>query len=203
MKNDQAWGFLSPFSPGKWISIALLALSVSACGFHLKGMGSNSKPTFKSIYFAQTAGVRADILQTLKQLLKASDVILAQSAQAAALSLSLSATGYEVSRTSLSGQGDTTSELLKMSQSFTVNRVMTETLLLSATVTSFRDRRIDIGAALASSRELKDIQQQMAFDLANQVIDRINRAYQSKQPALEKSESIKASEPSTRTDEQP
>jgi len=119
------------------------------------------------------------------------------------LSLSLSATGYEVSRTSLSGQGDTTSELLKMSQSFTVNRVMTETLLLSATVTSFRDRRIDIGAALASSRELKDIQQQMAFDLANQVIDRINRAYQSKQPALEKSESIKASEPSTRTDEQP
>lgn len=180
LKNHQAWLFcqqkraLTPL-------ILLFCLNLAGCGFHLKGMGPNAKPSFQSVYLAQTAGVRADVMQTFMRLLKASDVKVMSSLENAELSLSLSATGYDVSRTSISGQGDTTSELLKMQQSFTVNQVSTETRLLSATVNSYRDRRIDVGAALASSRELQDIQQQMAFDIANQVIDRINRAYQAKQ----------------------
>lgn len=177
MKNNQAWAFLST----KWLMLSVLLLALTACGFHLKGMGPNAKASFQSIYLSQTAGVRADVLRTLTQLLKASDVQIVEISKDAELILALEPTGYQVSRTSISGQGDTTSELLKMSQTFGVelqNAQAERTPLLTATVSSYRDRRIQTAAALASNRELQDIQLQMAFDVANQVIDRINRAYQ-------------------------
>ncbi|PLA75079.1 hypothetical protein CYQ88_02285 [Hydrogenovibrio sp. SC-1] len=178
-KNNQAWAFLM----AKSLLLSVLVASLMACGFHLKGMGPNAKASFQSVYLAKTTGVRADALKTFMQLLKASDVKVVDSVASAELSVSLDATVYEVSRTSMSGQGDTTSELLKMSQTVSVQRVATETLLMTATVNSYRDRRIETAAALGSSRELQDIQQQMAFDVANQLIDRINRAYQLKQPS--------------------
>lgn len=180
-KSSQAWSVLMT----KWLLLSVVVVSVSACGFHLKGMGPNAKASFQSIYLAQTTGVRADVLKIFKDLLKASDVQLLNSEQAAELSVSLSPTIYEVSRTSMSGQGDTTSELLKMSQTVSVQQVESGSLLMTATVNSYRDRRIETAAALGSSRELQDIQQQMAFDIANQLIDRINRAYQLKQPAVQ------------------
>jgi len=176
MKNAQAWSFFK----AQWLWVCVLAFTLSACGFHLKGMGQNSVATFQSIYFSQTTGVRGDVMQVLKQLLKASDVKMVGDAESAELVLALEPTIYQVSRTSISGQGDTTAELLKMSQAFRVHLPDSKVPLLTATANSYRDRRLDTGAALASSRELQDIQQQMAFDVANQIIDRINRAYQQK-----------------------
>ncbi len=190
-KNNQAWAFLV----AKWLFLPMLVASVTACGFHLKGMGPNAKASFQSVYLAQTTGVRAEVLKTFKQLLKASDVKVVDSVSSAELSVSLNPTVYEVSRTSMSGQGDTTSELLKMSQTVSVKRVATESLLMTATVNSYRDRRIETAAALGSSRELQDIQQQMAFDIANQLIDRINRAYQLKQPSKPAQDMVQGEQP--------
>lgn len=153
-----------------------LVLTVSACGFHLKGVGKNAVATFKSIELTHTDGVRADVLRSLEQQLKASNVKIVNNMADAEIVLSFQPTGYVVSRTSISGKGDATSELIKMTQPIRVEEVATEKELLKTVVQVYRDRRIDNAAALASNRELRSIQQQMANDIAVQIIDRINRS---------------------------
>ncbi|MDG4811715.1 LPS assembly lipoprotein LptE [Hydrogenovibrio sp. 3SP14C1] len=153
-----------------------LVLTLTACGFHLKGVGKNAVATFKSIELVNTDGVRADVLRSLEQQLKASNVKIVNNMAEAEIVLSFQPTGYTVSRTSISGQGDASSELIKMMQPIRVEEVATEKELLKTVVQVYRDRRIDNAAALASNRELRSIQQQMANDIAVQIIDRINRS---------------------------
>jgi LPS-assembly lipoprotein len=169
-KNRQAWAFWH------WLVVIGLALSLTACGFHLKGTGPNAVAGFESIKFESTGGVRPDILRALKMQLTSTDVKVVDNAAQAEVILRFSPTQYTTSRTSISGQGDAASELIKMAQPIHVQEVATEKDILDTSVQAFRDRRIDNSAALASNRELMSIQQQMAADIASQIIDRINRA---------------------------
>lgn len=160
----------------RFVAILSMVFTLTACGFHLKGVGKNAVATFESIQLVNTDGVRADILRSLEQQLKASDVKVVNHMADAQIVLSFQPTNYTVSRTSISGQGDATSELIKMAQSIRVEDVATEKELVKTVVQVYRDRRIDNAAALASNRELRSIQQQMANDIAVQIIDRINRS---------------------------
>ncbi len=67
-KNRQVWPFWH------WLAVIGLALSLTACGFHLKGTGPNAVAGFESIKFESTGGVRPDILRALKMQLTSSDV---------------------------------------------------------------------------------------------------------------------------------
>lgn len=163
-KNTQAWLFLTIFS------FFLLA----GCGFHLKGVGT-APVSFKSVELVVDAGVWPDIVQALKQQLKGYGVKVVDSIAQAELQISLSATGYSASKVGISGTGDTTSELIKMSQPFKALQVQSDKVILQTKVTTLRDHTIELNQALASDRELQDIQRQMANDIALQIIDRISR----------------------------
>lgn len=170
LKKYQAWYFLGTFTA------FLMLLNLSACGFHLKGTGNLSSLNYQTVVLTETAGVRADLLQSLTQQLKASGIKVSDTLADSQLEIRFQPTVYQASRTSLTAQGDTGSELIKMSQAFSAIEVATEQTLVAATANSFRDRRIDTAAALAANQELKTLQKRMVQELASQIIDRIARA---------------------------
>lgn len=167
---SQAWPFWH------WLAVIGLALNLAACGFHLKGTGPNAIAGFKSIQLVETQGVQAEILRALRLQLQASDVKVVEAIGQAEIVLRFAPTQTQISDTSISGQGDASSQLIKVTQPIRVENVATEAPLLDSQVSAYRDRRIDNAAALASNRELRAIQQEMATDIAAQIIDRINRA---------------------------
>jgi len=91
--------------------------------------------------------------------------------------LQLGAYQRQVSRTSFSTTGETTSELIKLTQAFSAQRIVDEVDIVKTQVTTLRDRQIDPSQLLAAARELEDIERQMQQDLARQLIDRVNRNY--------------------------
>jgi LPS-assembly lipoprotein len=93
----------------------------------------------------------------------------------------MGATGYQATRTATSGLGDTSAELLKMSQPFSLQEVATEKLVVTGTATVYRDRRIDTSAMVAANRELTLMKREMAEEVARQILDRIQRAYRQPQ----------------------
>lgn len=169
-KIDQAWSFLG----GLWLLVAFLMLS--ACGFHLKGLNQVGSVSFQTVKLSGATGVRADLISALTQQLKVAGVEVVEDLAQAELEIRLSPTQTQVSRTSLTAQGDTASELIKLSQPFSAWQVADNLLVVEATASSFRDRRLDSAAALAAHQELQSLQKQMAQEVALQVIDRISRA---------------------------
>ncbi len=159
------------------LGLMALVLSLSACGFQLKGYSTAGKAHFNSIKIIETTGVRADFLQVFIQTLQSSGVQIVDTLEQAELVIEFKPTLYQTSQMDLSGVGNVTFEHIRMSQSFLVEEVATEKKLLEATVVSLRDRQIDLDYTAVSDRELQSIQQQMSVDLALKVVDRINRAW--------------------------
>ncbi|MDR9499647.1 MAG: hypothetical protein RI556_10770 [Hydrogenovibrio sp.] len=170
-KIDQAWWF------SVWPSLALLlaTMLLSGCGFQLKGVGT-AEVTFQTAYL-QDDGARSDIRRALRTMLRASDVTLVESLADAEVMIRLGPTQYKATRTSLSGRGDTGSELITMTQPFASERVATERLLVEGEAISYRDRRIETGGLAAAAQELESLRTQMANELAMQILDRVQRGY--------------------------
>jgi len=148
---------------------------LSGCGFHLRGFDSKGLLTFNSAQLQIEPGVRADIERAVTQQLTRSGVILLKDLTAE-VQIQLLPTQYKATRTSSSGLGDATSELVKMTQGFKVTDLTSGAVILSDTSTVYRDRQINTDTALASESELRTIQKSMSAELARQVLDRIRRA---------------------------
>lgn len=163
---------------GVFLMMALsLSLSLSACGFHLKGMGEAATATYQSIKVTQGPGVRSDITQALTRQLQSMGVKVVDNLGDAEVALNLQATQLNTSITARDVNGDVSGELLKMVQPFNAQEVATEKEVIDAKATAFRDRSVNAAQAQASNRELQSIERQMATEIAMQVIDRLNRAY--------------------------
>lgn len=176
-----AWLSLACFGRGVsrglfTVIVASSMLSLNGCGFHLRGLDTVGQTQFKSVQLQNVAGVRPEVLQAIRSQMALSGVTVVDSMAAAELQLVFQPTIYSASRTAYSGQGDTTAELLKMSQPFTALWVATDESFMSTQVHSYRDRQIDTAAILAANRELGAIHREMAEGLARQLMDRINRA---------------------------
>ncbi len=168
IQNYQSWYFLG---------VLFVALTLSGCGFKLKGYNEGvGAASFKSAK-VEANGAHRDVVHSLEFFLKESDVQLVDSMASAELVIRLGKTDYQRSTTGKTSAGDTSSELIKMTQPFSVEEVSTGKEVASAQVSSFRDRNVDANQAQASNRELKSIQKQMADELALQVLERVNRAY--------------------------
>ncbi|WP_029408157.1 LPS assembly lipoprotein LptE [Thiomicrorhabdus sp. Milos-T2] len=154
--------------------LGLLILQLSGCGFHLRGLESTGALPFKSVQIQASNNVRDDLVTALKRQLKNSQVAVLED-QTAEVQIQLNPTGYKATTTSTSS-GDTTSQLLKMSQSFQVIDLQSGEKMLSATSEVYRDRTIIINAVLASDSELRSIQKSMSSELARQVLNRIRIA---------------------------
>ncbi|WP_028487195.1 LPS-assembly lipoprotein LptE [Thiomicrorhabdus chilensis] len=158
------------------ILLLMVTSVMSGCGFHLRGYDSGGQAQFKSVKLTDLQSVQGDVADALRQQLKASGVVVTPNLAGAELEVSFARTYSHRSKTSYTGTGDVSSVLLTMKQAFEVQEVATESLLLRAEVSSYRDHQINNNALLASNRELEAIQQQMARDLARQIVERINRA---------------------------
>jgi LPS-assembly lipoprotein len=164
--------------------VGVLFSSLSGCGFQLRGMDSLGQLQFKTVFVQNELQARVEVQQALRKQLALSGVQKLDSEHEAEVIIRLQPTGYHVSRTAYSGQGDATAELLKMSLSFTAIWGLTGNVLVTGTTEVYRDRQIETAALLASEQELVDMRQSMAEALARQMMDRINRAVQ-KRFALE------------------
>jgi len=162
---------------GFYSLLLLLVTQLSACGFHLRGMDSVGALTFKSAQLQVGKSVMPGIESALQRQLNYSGVTLLDN-QTAEVQIQLLATNYTASRTTTSGLGDTTSELLKMTQSFKVIDLVTGQNIVSDSSSVYRDRQINTAAVLSSDSELRSIKKNMAEDLARQILDRIRRAMQ-------------------------
>lgn len=151
---------------------------LTGCGFHLKGLGQNAVATFSSIKIINDNIINADIKRYLHKQLIGSGVVIATNIVDAEITITFQPTQITSSVTSRTGQGEASSELIKMSQHFTIINVNTEQQILQTTVVSYRDRDINIGALQASARELTSIKKQMSADIATQILTRINKIAQ-------------------------
>jgi LPS-assembly lipoprotein len=156
--------------------VVLLSVELlSGCGFHLRGVGSGGEAQFQSVKLDGIQQLDPLLREALQQQLSAGGVRLADTLGSAQLWLQLDRTHWKQTRTGYSG-GDTASILLTLKQHFKVQDVASETWILDAQATTYRDHTIDINARLASDRELQEIREQMSDEVARQIIDRINRA---------------------------
>jgi len=168
---------LPSFSSHLLIGFLLLALlSLSGCGFHLRGLDSVGQSQFKTVQLQNVAGVRSEMLLAIRKQMALSGVEVVDSELKAEVIILLKPTFYKVSRTAYSGQGDVTGELLKMGQSFSAIWTLSGEELTKGQLETFRDRQIETSAMLASDEELTEIRQSMAEALVRQLMDRINRA---------------------------
>jgi LPS-assembly lipoprotein len=164
-------------SLGFYTFLMMLFTQLAGCGFHLRGLDSTGALTFKSAQLEMGSGVKAEFEKALVRQLSSSGVTLLQD-QSAEVQIQLPATQYESTRTSSSGLGDATSELLKMTQPFTAVDLLSGKTIASDSSSVYRDRQINTASVLSSDSELRSIQQAMSEELARKVIDRIRRSMQ-------------------------
>lgn len=154
---------------------------LSGCGFHLRGYGTPQEALFKTVKLSGLEGVTQEVQLALRDQFEARGVVIMPSLVDAELDIKLQRTYTHSSKTSYTGSGDVASVLLTLKQSFMVEEVATEKLLLSGETVAYRDHKIDNIALLASNRELQEIKQQMANEVVSQLVERINRRLQASQ----------------------
>ncbi|GKT12523.1 MAG: LPS-assembly lipoprotein [Thiomicrorhabdus sp.] len=172
---------------GALLVVTLLVGLLSGCGFHLRGLDTVGQSQFKSVQLENLSAVSSEMQKALRRQLRTAGVTVM--ASGAEVQIALKATQFQVTRTAYSGRGDTTAELLKMSQAFsaTLNASDTrpEQMIVTDQVSTYRDRQIETTALLASDRELQSIKREMASILARQLMDRVNRALLKIKPTIQ------------------
>lgn len=164
-------GFLQIFGLGAGASL------LSACGFRLRGTGEMAQAGYKSVFLVDLDKAPAELRNRLQQQFSALGIEVVDSLAAAEVSLQFGRYHRAISRTSYSNLGETTSELLTLTQDVMAFRVADEVEVLNTQVMAMRDRQIDPNNRMAGARELQMIERQMMQDLSYQIIDQLNRAY--------------------------
>lgn len=154
----------------------LFVLQLTACGFHLKGTANNGVYAFKSIQIIANSTTHKTVVTDLKKQLTASNVTLISATKSnPELVLELDRTQLKSSTTSTNGLGAETSELLTMSQAYIVTDTKANKVVARATAKVWRDRLINNAARLASESELRQIREQMRTEIAQQILQRLQR----------------------------
>jgi len=174
-KIDDPLGHFLAGNNGFWFVLTLfVSFSLSGCGFHLKGMNQSLDTNYQTVKLEQAHLADVLVQASVRRQFEAMDVRLVNSLADADLVLSFSETQFTTSITGRTGQGDVSSQLLKMSQPFEVTNVATDKVVLRATVISFRDHVVNTGLLQASTRELRMIKRQMSADIALKMLTQIN-----------------------------
>ena len=154
--------------------IVLVLVSLVGCGFHLRGAGLSGSLPFQTAQIETNGTVTKNVQKALKLQLLQSGVEVLES-QSAEIQIQLMSTKSNSTSTS-SRLGDTTSELIKVTQPYKVTNLTTGKIIVSGESVVYHDSKINITDALASNRELRSIQKAMSEKVASQIIERIRRA---------------------------
>lgn len=151
--------------------------SITGCGFRLRGTGALAGASYKRVQLLGVEKVPSELASALRQQWQGLGVELTESMADADVVVQLANYDRSISRTAFSATGETTSQLIKLTQSFMAFRMTDEAEIINTQVMVLRDRQLDPNQPLAAARELEDIERQMQQDLARQLIDRLNRSY--------------------------
>lgn len=163
-----------------WLFVPLLSVSMlMGCGFHLKGQsGASAQMQVAAKNYWQNNPLQLDddaILGTplraaIRNLLNDAEISLSMNAHQ---QLILDSADIVYRQTAQSSLGATTAETIRWQQAFTIQD-STGKVLSTGTIFSHRDRQVNPNALLAGSSERAEILQDMADEIARQLLERLN-----------------------------
>ena len=162
----------------------LLSVQLSGCSFQLRGSDGEFANTQLQLISLRAepdadSGIKSGIaellpktidllsVQTVVPLTNASNEQMAQE-----VFLVLSSTQKQNKRTAISVVGETTAEFIRWVQPYQVLNLKGE-VLFSDEAFAYRDRQMDPQGLMAANQELYEINQQMANEIAEQIVRRI------------------------------
>lgn len=152
------------------IFVGLLLLSLSACGFHLRG-NVVMPASLSSIYVEDAHASR--ITPVLQQLLRSNDVELAPDAASAKAVLVINGERFERRVLSVGGTGKAQEFALQYTVQFSLLDQSQQIMLGQQHIQLERDLRFDETAVLAMSSQEAQRNQDMLQDAAQQILRRI------------------------------
>ncbi len=150
-----------------------LALSMSGCGFHLRG-AVEYPPAMKQTYIDGNAN--SAVVRDLRLNLEASGAHVVESPQAAGATLHMLSERFDRRVLSVSSQAQVSEYELIYYVQFSVTRADGVQLLAPQEVKVVRDYRYDPNQVLGSSSEETLLQQEMQRDVSQLILRRLARA---------------------------
>lgn len=162
----------------------LLNVQISGCSFQLRGSGSEFANTQLQVVSLRAepdadSAIKTDIanllpqtidLQIVQQVVPLKNASAEQVAQE--VFLVLGSTKKQQKRTAVSVVGETTAEFIRWVQPYQVLNLRGE-LLFSDEAFAYRDRQMDPQGLMAANQEVYELQQQMAQEIAEQIVRRL------------------------------
>ncbi len=159
----------------KFASISLLALILSACGFHLRG-NINIPPWLNNIAIIDNAN-NSGFRQRLTSQLEAYDINITPSAEQASYWIVIQYAGYQKQITSVGSGSNPRQYLLIYSVDFMLEDGKGKLILPLTHVSSTRQLTINNNRILGSDEEASLLIKEMQQDAALQLLNRINHAH--------------------------
>lgn len=160
-----------------WAVFSLVALTTTACGFHLRGTGKVEMPAALSILQVRVEGNLLEnnpLLVAVKNALRTqTDVQIQESGDAPRLLLYGEQSDSRVLSVTSAGKVD--EYLLKYEVSFRLVDVDNKLLSEPQTVKVQRDHQFDRLNVLAKEREEQELRREMQRDAAQQILRRLSR----------------------------
>ena len=160
----------------RWLAGLLMGGLLTGCSFKLRGTGSD-QAMFETVYLRFDDSVPQGLRSALRQIFQSTGVQEVDSTGLADLVVELGRFKRDINQTSRSVSGQTTAELIRLSQRVEAYRMRDEKLILELDSVLLRDRQIDPVQRLAADRELQTITEEMTHALARQIFDQVNRSY--------------------------
>lgn len=155
--------------------VMLIAVLLTACGFHLRGQGAFALP-FQKLY-VQSANEYAPFINELKSAIEANNVQITDSPEEAQLTLQIVSEATDKQILSLSGAGRVREYRLQYRVSLRAYDRQQQEWLVPEEITLRRDFSYDDSQVLAKEQEEALLYQNMRGDAVQQVLRRLNHAH--------------------------
>jgi|GEM_PF-833401 LPS-assembly lipoprotein len=153
------------------VTLLLLSLLLTACGFHLQGEKQLAQPLHRM--YLQTPDPYGQLAHSLKQYLKISGVELVPAPTEAVAILNVMRDDTSQELVSVSGTQQTRQYNLKVSITFEITDAKGVTIIAPQTLTESRTITIQSNQVLGSSNEANLFYQQMRRNLAYSILNRL------------------------------
>ncbi len=150
------------------ISLALLALLASGCGFQLRG-ASPVPSALEPLWVDCHTSVPSELCRALKSQFTVGDVALADSREEAAHLLLLGDFGQTQRTSAISARAEAAEYELRQSVSLVLRNADGVPLLPETTVSASQSYRYDSTSVLAKRREQEEIERQLYDNLVRQI----------------------------------
>lgn len=152
--------------------LLVLTLTLSACGFHLRGKAGYELP-FQTLYL-QASSAQSILAAQLKRSLEANDIVFTPTAATAPFTLQIVSEHMDKQILSLSGAGRVLEYRLQYRVSFRAYDAQQRDWMAPGEITLRRDFSYDDAQVLAKAKEESLLYQDMRNDAVQQILRRLS-----------------------------